>query len=280
VAEGAAFDLYVQMPGYLVVYRPGSERPEDGRIEIRPERGTYVTGVCVGEGDVLLPKVVAELTSLPPEMRDETLGDGRFRIGPIDPGPYQLQLTGRNIRTWRKEIVVPPEGIDVGVARLLAPCDLHIRVTAGDGVPVGGAEVRTTYRVEARGVTDGAGYLVLPGTEPSEMLRVRATGYLDAWEEIRLTEDSYRQELHVRIFRPARIVVRAVDAEGRPVYLREPDDTDLEVLQLRRDQLLLSDVPPGPLTLELADRAGRTGTLAIDVAEGEERTVTVTLRRP
>ncbi|MEN8151369.1 MAG: carboxypeptidase-like regulatory domain-containing protein [Planctomycetota bacterium] len=280
VAEGTVFDLYVQMPGYLVVYRPGIERPEDGLIVVQPERGTYVAGTCVGEGDVLLPKVVAELTSLPPEMRDETLGDGKFRIGPIDPGPYELQLTGRNIRTWRKEIVVPTEGNDVGIVCLQAPCDLHIRVTAGGGVPVRGAEVRTTYRVEARGVTDGAGYLLLPGTEPSEMLRVRAPGYLDTWEEIRLAEDSWRQELNVRLFRPARIVVRAVDSEGRPVHLLEPGDTDLEVLMLRSDQLLLRDVPPGPVTLPLADRAGRTGELAIDVAEGEERTVTVTLRRP
>jgi len=280
VAEGVDLDLFLQVPGYLGVYRQRFPVPEDRRIIVKPERGTFVTGTCIGEGGVLLPKVVAELTELPPEMRDETLGDGRFRIGPVHPGPYQLQLTGRNIRTWRKSIVVPPEGIDTGTARLLAPCDLHIRVFASDGVPLAGAEVRTTYRVEARGVTDGSGRRLLPGTEPSELLRVRAIGYLDGWEEIRLTDDSYREEIHVELHRPARIIVRAVDGEGRPVHLLEPRDTDLCVLMLRTDQLLLTEVPPGPLVLELEGRAGRKGELRIDVPEGEQQNVTVTLTRP
>jgi hypothetical protein len=277
VAAGARLDLFVQVPGYLVVYRRGLVVPDDRRIVVTPQRGTFVTGVCLGEGSVLLPKVVAELTELPPEMRDETLGDGKFRIGPVQPGSYVLQLTGRNIRTWRKNIVVPPEGIDVGVARLLAPSDLHIRVTASDGMPLAGAEARTTYRVEARGVTDRAGRLLLPGTEPSELLRVRASGFLDAWEEIRLTEDSYREEIHVILHRPARVVVRGVDREGRPVHFVEPEDTELEVLMMRPDQFLLTGVPPGPLALELTDRRGRKGRLTMQVPEGEQRNVTVTL---
>jgi len=277
VADGADLDLFLQVPGYLVVYRQEIVVPEDRRIVVTPQRGTFVTGTCVGEGAILLPKVVAELTELPPEMRDETLGDGKFRIGPVHPGSYDLQLTGRNIRTWRKGIVVPPEGIDVGVAQLLAPSDLHIRVTASDGMPLVGAEVRTTYRVEARGVTDSAGRLLLPGTEPSELLRVRAPGYLDAWDEIRLTEGSYREEIHVVIYRPARVIVRGVDREGRPVHFREPEETELDVLMLRPDQFLLTEVPPGPLSIDLTDRTGRKGRLALEVTEGRQHNVKVTL---
>jgi hypothetical protein len=273
-----SLDLYVAAKGCLPVFRRGLAIPGDGRIRIAPPKGAFVTGRCVGESGDPLPKVVAELLELPPESREETLGDGRFRIGPVHPGHYRVQLTGRNVRTFKKAITVTEEGFELGTVKLLSPADLLIRVTTSDGAPVARAEVRTTYRVEARGMTDPAGRITLPGTEPAEMLRVRATGLLDGWQDVRLPDESYREEIQVVMFRPARIVVRAVDPADRPVHLLEPLEAEVNVMQLRSDQLLLTDVPPGPLTLDLTDRDGRKGTLELTVTEGEERMVKVVVR--
>jgi hypothetical protein len=271
-------DVYVAAKGCLPFFRRHLSIPEDGRIRITPRKGVFVTGRCIGESGDPLPKVVAELIELPPEAREETLGDGFFRIGPVHPGRFRVQLTGRNVRTFKKRIFVTRDGYDLGTVKLLSPADLVIRVTTSDGAPVARAEVRTTYRVEARGMTDPAGRITLPGTEPAEMLRVRATGLLDGWQDVRLPDESYREEIHVTMYRPARIVLRAVDEADRPVHLLEPVEAEVNVMQLRSDQLLLTDVPPGPLTLDLTDRDGRKGKLEITVTEGEERMVKVVLR--
>jgi hypothetical protein len=220
-------------------------------------------------------KVVAEIEEDPAELRMETAGDGCFRVGPVEPGTYRLLVYARNVRARSFDLEVGEDGVDLGDLPMPAPADIHVLVTTSANEPVPGALVETSILVPAKGVTDTAGRIVLPGTNAEEVLRVHAEGYLDGWREVSVPDDADRVETVVRLHRPARIVVRAVDRGGSPVFVIPPPDLDTK--GVRAGEFALLNLPPGPLEIPLEDRDGRKGVLRTVVVEGESRVVEVVL---
>ena len=205
----------------------------------------------------------------------ETFGDGEFRLGPLFSGTYRVLVYARNVRSRRLDVKVTKEGADLGDLRMVAPAEIDIRVVTSAGVPVPAALVETSYLVAAKGLTDGEGRIVLPGTNAEEMLRARAPGFLDAWQEITIPDDRERISTTLELLRPARLLIRAVDRSGRPVPVIVPRDQ--EARRQGPGEFSLENLPPGPLELEVSDRAGRTGRVEEILTEGESRVVTVVL---
>jgi hypothetical protein len=160
---------------------------------------------------------------------------------------------------------------------MLSPCDLWVRATTSRGAPVPGAVVVTSHFIPSQGVTDPRGRVRLPGRNRTETLRVTARGFLDAWHEVVVPDRVRRIETPVTLLRPASLLVRAVGRDGRPVPVLVPDLDDVVVRAAGPGEILLTRVPPGPLSLDLADREGRSGTLRITLEEGENRVETVVL---
>jgi hypothetical protein len=240
-------------------------------------RGAYITGRALESSGRPLARVGIEVADMPPESRVETAGDGILEIGPLRPGRHRVLINARNVRTRRFEADVPPGGLDLGDVTMRGPCRLDIRVLTSAGEPIPGAHVTTTYRVAAKGLTDGAGRITLPGTEEEEMLRAEAEGYLDGWKTVRVAAETERLDVEFRLLRPARLLVRTVDAGGRPVLVLDPRREDLDSAVLRPGELLLTNLPPGEVAVDLESEDGRRGSLRAALSEGEDRTVTVVL---
>jgi hypothetical protein len=274
---GAEIDLLLRVKGFIHVERKEVRIPEDHWIPVFLQRGPVIRGRCLGEAGHPLPKAVAELEEDPTSLRMETLGDGRFRVGPVLPGSYRVVIYARNIRTREFDVDVREEDVDLEDVRLMAPCDLTVLVTTSDGAPVPGAQVETSYLVPAKGVTDEGGRILLPGRNRDEVLRVRAEGFLDGWKEVEIPDDRRRMEEVVRLLRPARILIRALDRNGRAAPVLLPDRDDLTLSPEGPGEILVTDLPPGPLELGLEDRDGRKGVLRTIVREGEVRVETVVL---
>ncbi len=270
-------DVLVEAKGYLPELLREVRIPDDGRIPVLLRRGPVIRGRCLGEGGHPLARVVAEIEELSSKARQETAGDGLFRVGPLRPGRYRLLVYARNVRSRRFEIEVGEKDVDLGDIALQAPSDLRILVVNRTDRPVAGAHVETSYLVAAKGLTDAAGRITLPGTEASDLLRVRADGYLDAWQEISVSPDRYREDVVVRLTRAARLLVRVVDGEGRPAPVLLPDREDLAAHRVGPGQLVLDGLPPGLLEIELSDREGRRGTLRTWIREGDDRVERVVL---
>jgi hypothetical protein len=275
---GAVVDLWLTIEGCLPVERTELTVPADGTIEVSASRGAFVRGRCLEPSGRPIARVGIEVEDLPPESRVETAGDGLFAAGPVRPGTHRLLINARNVRTRRFTVEVPAGGLDLGDVTMSGPCALSVLVTTSAGEPIPGAFVTTTYRVAAKGVTNGAGRITLPGTEDREALKARADGYLDGWVEIRVAEGERRQVVPIRLLRPARLLVRTVDGAGRAVSVRVPQREDFDALVVRTGELLLSRLAPGDLSVEITDQRGRTGTLHHTVKEGEEAVATVILR--
>jgi hypothetical protein len=276
---GATIDLFVAPDGYLPTVLEDLKVPVPPRVLVEPKPAAYVTGRCLGMSGHPTPKAGAEIEELSPELRMETAGDGLFRVGPVPPGKHRLLINGRNVRSVRMDVEVPPEGIDVGDVTLPAPCRLDIRVVNSAGEPVPGAVVTTTWRVAASGMTDGTGRIELPGTEPSESLRAEAEGYLDGWKKILLADGVDRMDVEIRLFRPARIVLRVVDDTGAPVNVLVPEDIEFTVARGEETGVLvLTEIEPGAVDLTLRDATGRTASFRTVVEEGEQRTESVLMK--
>jgi protocatechuate 3,4-dioxygenase beta subunit len=268
------FDVYVEARHYLPVWREVETLPADGRIILALTEGPVITGRCLGAGDHPLPKVVVEVEEEPLTARTETLGDGVFRLGGLDPGRYRVLLYARNVRTrhFRAEVHAG-EVVDLGDVRMRPPATMAVRVIDSAGAPVCGAVVESALLVSAVAVTDAAGLALLPGRNEEETLRVHAEGFLDAWPEVSVPEDAERVDVTVRLFRPARLLVRVVDREGRPVEVEPP-----RTIQARAGgpgEILVDGLSPGPFELAIEDRAERTGTLKTLLLEGESRVETL-----
>ncbi len=268
--------VYVKARGFLPVSREDVFVPESGTVEVDLPLGVFIRGRCLGAGGHPLAKVVAEVREKPLDARMETQGDGIFKAGALKPGSYRFLLYARNVRTRTIDLDVTGEGVDLGDVRMLPPCDLHILVVTSTGAPVRHALVETSILVAAKGATDAAGRVILPGTNPEEILRISAPGFIDTWHEITVPDSTRAMEVTAILYRPARVTLRTVDGEGRPVEIAESDGPDLH--RVGPGAYEVRDLPPGPLQISLTGREGREGLLQTIVLEGEERMETVTLR--
>jgi hypothetical protein len=268
------FALYLEARHYLPVGREILSLPEDGRIVFALTEGPTVTGRCLGAGDHPLPKVVVEVEEEPLTARTETLGDGVFRLGGLDPGRYRVLLYARNVRTRRLTVAVRDgEVADLGDVRMRPPAEVSVRVIDSAGAPIRGAVVESALLVSAAAATDVAGFARLPGRNETETLRVRAEGFLDAWPEVRIAGEDDRVDVTVRLFRPARLLVRVVDREGRPVAADLP--RGIQARPGGPGEIIVEGLSPGPFEMEVEDRAERTGTLRTLLVEGETRVETL-----
>ncbi|MFQ5808866.1 MAG: carboxypeptidase regulatory-like domain-containing protein, partial [Armatimonadota bacterium] len=163
---------------------------------------------------------------------------GRYSIGPLEPGSYELHLSAKGL------------GAAVGRARIagaeqLADCDLRlgtgatltVRVIGPDGEPASGAEAMLWRKV---GTSRHGG----PTLTVDERGDVRFEGLLDGTYEVTVKSataapgstddiairDGTAPDVFIQLREGATIVGRVVDDEGTPVsgarvtaYCREPD---------------------------------------------------------
>jgi len=268
--------VYVKARGYLPAMLEHVLVPGSGTLEIALPPGAFIRGRCLGAGGHPLPKVVAEVQEHPLDARMETLGDGVFNAGALLPGNYRFLLYARNVRTRTVDLDVPEGGVDLGDVTMLPPCDLHVLVVTSAGRPVEHALVETSILVAAKGATDSSGRVVLPGTNPEEVLRVGAPGFLDTWHDVIVPDEARAMPVTVTLYRPARLLLRTVDPEGKPVDVVESDGPDLQ--RVGPGTYVIKDLPPGPLKISLTGREGQKGLLLIVLFEGEEWTETTILR--
>jgi hypothetical protein len=197
-----------------------------------------------------------------------------FRIGGLDPGRYRVLLYARNVRTRRLTVAVRNgEVADLGDVRMRPPAEVSVRVIDSAGAPIRGAVVESALLVSAAAATDVAGFARLPGRNETETLRVRAEGFLDAWPEVRIGGEDDRVDVTARLFRPARLLVRVVDREGRPVAADLP--RGIQARPGGPGEIIVEGLPPGPFEMEVEDRAERTGLLRTLLVEGETRIETL-----
>ncbi len=267
--SGGTFDVFLLVKGFMVVSREGARVPEDGRLPIFLYPGGVISGRCLGAGGHPLAKVVAEVEEDPLNARTETAGDGVFRVGGLIPGAYHLLLYARNIRTKRIAVRAGAEPVDLGDVPLLPPCEVSVGVVDSAGRPIPGAVVESALLVSAKAATDGEGQVSLPGRNREETLRVHAEGYLDAWPEVSVPDDRLRVEVTARLFRPARLLVRVTDRDGRPVSAKAPGG--LEASYPGPGEVLFPGLAPGPFEVVLTDREGRTAAIHAVLVEGEDR---------
>ena len=270
------FDLYLEARHYMPVAREGTTVPPDGRIPITLTEGPAITGRCLGAADHPLAKVVIEVEEDPLVARMETPGDGVFRLGGLDPGRYRVLLYARNVRA-RQFTAEVAEGrdADLGDVRMPPPAEIVVRVLTSGDAPVRGAVVESAQLVSAKALTDETGVAVLPGRNEEETLKVHAEGFVDAWPEVKVRPEDDRVEILVRLFRPARLLVRAVDKEGLPAPVAPP--RGLAARAGGPGEIVIDGLAPGPFELELEDREGRAGTLRTVLLEGESRIETLVL---
>jgi len=174
-------------------------------------------------------------------------------------------------------VKVAGSDVDLGDVSMLSPCDIFVRVSTSSGAPIPGAVVVTSHFIPSQGVTDRRGRIRIPGRNRTETLRVSAGGFLDTWHDVEVPERVRRIETPVVLVRPARLLVRAVGRDGRPVPVLVPERDDLTARASGPGEIVLTSVPPGPLSLVLKDREGRSATLRTTLREGEIRVETVTL---
>lgn len=267
------FDVLVKVKRQLPAWLRGVRLPDDGRIPVSLDEGAVIRGRCRGEGDHPLAKVITEVTEHPLDARMETAGDGLIGVGGLEPGRYHVLIYARNVRTKRLVVDLPAAGLDLGEVRMRAPADLHVLVTTSRGAPVPGAVVETSILVASKAMTDNSGRVRLPGRNEEEVLRVRAEGYLDSWQDVRIPDERRRVETTVKLYRPGSLLIRAVDREGRPVEVEPP--RDLESRSAGPGMLLIPKLSPGPVTIEFTDGTGRRATLHTVVLEGSSRSETV-----
>ncbi len=268
--------VFVKARGYLPALVEHVLVPASGVLEIALPPGAFIRGRCLGAGGHPLPKVVAEVQEHPLDARMETLGDGIFKAGALLPGNYRFLLYARNVRTRTIDLDVPEGGVDLGDMPMLPPCDLHILVVTSSGMPVEHALVETSILVAAKAATDASGRVVLPGTNAEETLRVGAPGFLDTWHEIVVPDETRAMPVTVTLYRPARLLLRTVDPEGKSVDVVESDGPDLQ--RVGPGTYVIKNLHPGPLKINLTGREGRKGQLQAVLSEGEERAETVILR--
>jgi hypothetical protein len=269
-------DVYVKARGYLPAVLEDALVPESGLLEIPLPEGAFIRGRCLGSGGHPLPKVVAEVREMPLDARMETLGDGVFRAGALPPGRYSFLLYARNVRTRRYDLTVPAKGVDLGDVAMLPPCDLKVLVVDSAGAPVSGALVETSLLVASKGSTGAGGTVTLPGTNAEESLRVNAPGYLDTWHDVVIPDEARTLPVRVVLYRPARLLLRAVDEQGAPVEVLESDGPDFH--RVGPGTYVMEDLPPGALEISLSGHNGRVGHLMTVFAEGEEKVLSVVLR--
>ncbi len=275
--------------------------PASGRIlvEVHDETGAPVYGVRVTATEVV-PKIVAA----PPRPRREhglELGEGRYRIGPIRQGEYQLTADdGLNpasealvrvqdsLEAEHRFVVSRGGGLrgivldeageplpDVWVgARAMQP---EAATPTTRARPVGLAQLR---RAQQRVLTDRQGHFSIPGVAPSGRYVVRASpSHGPAGNAAVRSNVDPREWIELRVQPPAAVSGVVVDGAGRPVpgYRLQLAHSASDLQQSTEiadpsGQFSLSDMPAGPLQLVAVTPAGRVGTLQLDLSPGQRQT--------
>jgi protocatechuate 3,4-dioxygenase beta subunit len=154
LTAGAQVHLRIEHAGYAPLEVPGVEAPtrEALRLEMKTARG--LAGRVLGPdgepvADATLKKGGFSLSDASLSMSDRpvlgrTDARGAFRIGGLEPGPFDLRITSREYATQRVHGIPIPqdrdlEGFEIVLERGTI---LEVRVLSTEGTPVLGAVVR------------------------------------------------------------------------------------------------------------------------------------------
>lgn len=143
--------------------------------------------------------------------------NGRFRIGKIGEGPFDLQARAPGFLTTRvRQVPVPPGpgDADLGVISLQAGTVLEGRVVDPEGGPVEGANVQAD---SFSAVTDGGGLFSLAGLREGTRLSLRVTRQGFAPRIVSGIEMPLPEPLTVELTPAARIAGTVLDETGDPV---------------------------------------------------------------
>lgn len=158
-------DLVASAEGFVPAERRGLEVPAERDLEglvLRLERGEVLEGVVVDEDGA--PAADAMVTARTDSrsgagrfggLRDETDGDGRYRLEGLAPGTYDIHafgsLTGAQA-TAQVEVVAGVNRLDLRLIRK-NQATVSGRVLDPDGAPVAGAAVQLSQESSSSGVT-------------------------------------------------------------------------------------------------------------------------------
>ncbi|MCZ6794799.1 MAG: carboxypeptidase regulatory-like domain-containing protein [Planctomycetota bacterium] len=233
-------------------------------------------------------------------------GTDRFRMEGLTPGHYQLRVVaGAYHLPWSSDVFPLRDGERRQVEiRLEAPAKSlegpTVRVVGPDDRPIVGALARVVASPSLEWTTDRLGEFVL-GPLPAGRYIVSLEPGLDhrrfplTLREIRLPVEGAERSVELRPGRGGRLVLRCVDEQARPlpnarIELFDPLGPD--VLGIERasamtprqvdDDGVLSVAPlaPGSYRVEARWRDLESPRAVVEVEEGVETGVVLTLRRP
>jgi hypothetical protein len=216
--------------------------------------------------------------------------DGRYELLDADPGEYLVWITCPGAaEDWRQRVSFPvDEEVPDLQHELEQEARLELHVVDDQGQPVGSARARLVVHgrpselPELSALTDPLGRLTMTRLAPGRgELYVDAKGHPVAGPIPAYLERGATRSLEVELIRLGSIDVSIVDARGRPapgslVELRPAMAGPIQAVSLISSDsggCHFSDLAPGAYELS----AGGSTPIAVEVAPGEARSVTVTL---
>jgi protocatechuate 3,4-dioxygenase beta subunit len=236
LGAGQAYRLEVKAEGFLPARldaTPGAAGEKRPPLRIVLDRGAAVTGRLIDSAGQPVTGAALSLMALPEGMTETWSTDhplsamsdaaGRFRLGPAEPGRFQLDLIHPDfaLATRPTIAVAGSRDVDAGDLRLAPAVAIEGRVTDGRGAPLPGTRVSisslTTERRREPAVSDADGRFRLGGLAPGGRfdLTVFHPGHLP--HEAPGVEAPLPEPLRITL-RPARSLAgRVVDDAGKPI---------------------------------------------------------------
>ncbi len=157
-------------------------------VELAPSQGTEGLGPFGADFGTLFERARVALEGS--SVRVKTNRGGEFRLGPLAPGSYRMNIESPEIRTVDRRVDVPSgEPVRLGVLRASRGGTIRGRVSSPEGAPIAGAAVVSVPENSAsewavfsegevrRATTDANGEFILAGLAGgTQRLLVRARG--------------------------------------------------------------------------------------------------------